>query len=232
MAMPRKKMIFPLTKNGRQPCKNFFHDDGRNPFQLSAGSRPQVQGTGLVTANHSRGACTASTERYRKSSSTGKITAAGNRQHHGNLRHPVELIGRNHQNRACPLLLMTLRRVKSHQINITAPHQSSSLPVELEPVHTPSSPESGAEASHWANSSCRLYFFLTFGSITRRPDSTAMLTADPDSICNISRMAGGTASITEPPTFLKLLVYMVNLHELYFYITHNLQNSKPFGNTA
>ena len=79
MAMPRKKMIFPLTKNGRQPCKNFFHDDGRNPFQLSAESRPQVQGAGLVTANHSRGACTASTERYRKSSSTGKITAAGNR---------------------------------------------------------------------------------------------------------------------------------------------------------
>ena len=44
--------------------------------------------------------------------------------------------------------------------------------------------------------------------MTKRPDSTAMLTADPDSICSISRMAGGTANITEPPTFLKLLVYM------------------------
>jgi len=63
--------------------------------------------------------------------------------------------------------------------------------------------------------------------MTRRPDSTAMLTADPDSICSISRIAGGTANITEPPTLLKLLVYMATLQKLYFYITHIAQIGKP-----
>ncbi len=63
--------------------------------------------------------------------------------------------------------------------------------------------------------------------MTKRPDSTAMLTADPDSICSISKMAGGTANITEPPTLLKLLVYMAILQKLYFYITSIARNGKP-----
>ena len=220
MAMPRKKMIFPLTKNGRQPCKNFIHNDGRYLFQPSAGSRPQVQRPGLVTTNYSCSTRAASAERHGESCSTGKIPPAGNRQHYGNLRHSVELVGRNHQHRSRSLLLMPFCRIKRHQINITTPHQISSPPVAPAPVHTPSSGESGAEASHWANSSCRLYFFLTLGSMIRRPDSTAMLTADPDSICSISRIAGGTANITEPPTLLNLLEYMAILQKLYFYIIH------------
>ena len=53
-----------------------------------------------------------------------------------------------------------------------------------------------------------------------------MLTAAPDFMCSISKMAGGTASITEPPTFLRLLVYMTIPRKLYFYITYNPQTDK------
>jgi hypothetical protein len=71
-----------------------------------------------------------------------------------------------------------------------------------------------------------VYFFLSSGSITNRPLSTAMFTVDPEPSRSISSMAGGTASITEPPTFLKLLVYMAFLQKLYFYITRNLETRK------
>ena len=171
MTMRHKREKARLAENGRQPCKNFIHNDGRYLFQPSAGSRPQVQRPGLVTTNYSCSTRAASAERHGESCSTGKIPPAGNRQHYGNLRHSVELVGRNHQHRSRSLLLMPFCRIKRHQINITTPHQISSPPVAPAPVHTPSSGESGAEASHWANSSCRLYFFLTFGSIIRRPDS-------------------------------------------------------------
>ena len=206
--MPREKTTFLLTKNSCQPCENFFHDGGRNIFQASAGPRPQIQGARLIATHHPCGACAAPTEGYGETGCTGEVAAAGNRQDHGNLRHPVELVRRNHQNRTCPLLLVPFGRVKGHQIDVATPHQINSLPAAVEAVHAPSSLEIGAEASHWASNSCRLYFFLTLGSMIRRPDSTAMLTADPDSICSISRIAGGTANITEPPTLLKLLVYI------------------------
>lgn len=107
VTMPRKGTRFLPNKNGRQPCQDFFHDGGRNPFQLTAGPRPQIQGTGLVATNHPRGARTAAIEGHGKSGSTDKIASAGNRQDNRNLRHPVERVGRNDQHRASSLLLMT-----------------------------------------------------------------------------------------------------------------------------
>jgi hypothetical protein len=50
-----------------------------------------------------------------------------------------------------------------------------------------------------------------------------MLTVEPEPRCTISKMAGGTASITEPPTLRRLLVYIPALHKFNFYITHSLK---------
>jgi hypothetical protein len=215
-----------LQKNGGQLGKNIFHDSGGHGFQAFAGTCPQVQGAGLIATHDSGCACAASVERDGESRCTGEVAAAGNRQHYRNPGEFVELVGGNHQNRAGSPLFMAFSWVKGHQINVSAPHQTSSSPLAVEEVQALSSSDTDAEASHWASNSCSVYFFLSSGSITNRPLSTAMFTVDPEPSRSISSMAGGTASITEPPTFLNLLVYMTFLQKLYFYITHNSEMRK------
>lgn len=199
-----------LAKDGGKPCQNIFHDGLGHTFQAFALQCPHIQGAGLVAANQARGACAAAIERYCESGCAGNI-AVCDWQDNGNLRAGVESVGRHYQHETVSLKFMPCGRIRAQLKNISAPHQTSSLPTGRDPVHVLSSSERGADASHWSSNSSRLYFFPRSGSIIRRPVSTAMLTLSPDFSCRMSRIAGGRASMVEPPTFLKVPVYMMNI---------------------
>ena len=192
-----------LQKNRRKSGENLIHNSGWRAFQAFPVSCFQIQGARLITAHNSRCASACAFKWYGKARSTGKNAASGNRHNNRHLSCLVELIRGNHQNRTCSLLFMFLCRIKGNEVNISAPHQISSRPLGAEAVHWASAPAVGAEMSHWASNSCREYRFLVSGSTIRRPFSTAMFTAAPDCNRTIFNMAGGTASITEPPTFLR-----------------------------
>ena len=184
-------------------------DARRNAFQPSTGSCFQVQSAGLITTDNSSRARTCSIKRNSESCNTSKIGASSNGHNDRRLSQVVERIWGDNQNRTCPLLLMSFGRIESNKIDISALHQISSLPCGGEVVHRLSVLSGiGEERSHWSSNSCNEYRFVTSGSTTIRPFSTDMLTADPDCSCTRLSMAGGTASITEPPTFLRVLVYI------------------------
>jgi hypothetical protein len=82
----------------------------------------------------------------------------------------------------------------------------SSPPTGLLSSHSCSCLERRAFGSHWASSSSNVYRLRRCGSTTSRPLSTAMPTLAPGCKRRTSSSAGGTASMTEPPTLRSLVV--------------------------
>src|SRR5207245_1500501 len=119
---------------------------------------------------------------------------------------PIEGTRRYDEHGPAALLLMALGRIERDQVDITALHYRSSLPTGGASSHSRSSCVGSAEASHWASSSSSVYRRRGCGSTINRPLSTTRATVAPARKCSMSRTAGGTASITEPPTLRRLVV--------------------------
>lgn len=139
----------------------------------------------------------------RKADATGKLSPAGDRTDNGQTSCKIEVFRRYDHHWPGASLLPTFRGVEGNRVDITPFHRSS---FPAGPPATHSSSRWFCEKSDCAKSSDRVYFGLGRTSITILPSRTLKSTVCPDRSWSCSKTAGGTVSMVEPPTFLRVVV--------------------------
>src|SRR5882762_167634 len=216
-----------LLKYRRNLGQHFVHDRVWNAFQLPAAARGEIESARLVAADNSRRFGSGACQRNGKTCRPREITAARDRQNYGEFRYPAEGLRRRDQDRTATFLLVPRRRIETNEPDFAALHQMSSPPTGLLSSHSCSCLLRGAFGLHWARSSSKVYRRRFWGSTTRWPFSTAIPTLAPGCKCRISSSAGGTASMTEPPTLRSLVMCMAISLVIFKYNTAGTEFKTP-----
>ena len=125
-----------LFENGGEAGNHIFRDMLRDGFEALAVPGGEIEGAGLVAANHAGrpGAC--ARERHRETAPARETPARSDGQDDRCPGQPVERSGGNDQDRPGSLLFVARGRVEADEPDIAPLHYNNSLPTGLASIHS------------------------------------------------------------------------------------------------